>query len=619
MVDLRIGIDLGTTFSCVAALDERGHPAIVPNGLGEPTTPSVLWFDGHEAVVGECAYSREAETPGYLAAFVKRDTGKPAAIPPDLHDRDDAPDTAPYARGGYNWGVEGMQAMLLRQLRADALAHFRRTGQLPADVDADDARLGAVVTVPAYFRDVEREQTKRAAEAAGLHVLGIVNEPTAAALAYRLVSHGKKTVFVFDLGGGTFDVTLIELAADGRAEVLASDGNMTLGGKDWDDLILRYLCEEVDAETGDDPPESMDVALRQIATAAKIALTDQDTVEVNVPLPDGGSFPVELHRTTPPGYDPFALDGTFYFETKATTLLTQVRAICESAFEAAGLTASTRNQPWTAVNEVVMVGGSCRMPMIPSLLEEMSGGRHEVRRRPEGFDFDTAVATGAALYAHRPGDVRDVSPATYGVKLKSVKEDRYVVHPLIHKNAQLPVTVEQEFTAGANAVLELYQGESSVVALCVRRGALELDNPEGTVRVRVHMDPEGTLSVTCVLPDGDVRTVAIRNEFFDERTAELAERVRAVTLVPCEPSDDGNRFGQGEGTPAAWPATARDAAGRAARAGTGAAGQVAARARGADVSAGARRVAGAVEGARGRLANTLRQIADRDSTDDAQP
>lgn len=536
MPDLRIGIDLGTTFSCVAALDERGHPVIVPNGLGENTTASVLWFDGHEAVVGKQAYDREAEQPGYLVEFVKRDMGKPASIPPDLHDRSDAPETAPYTRAGYNWGVEGIQAILLRRLRADALDHFRSTGRLDPDTADDDTRLDTVVTVPAYFRDIEREQTKRAAEAAGLHVRGIINEPTAAALAYRLVSHGTKRVFVFDLGGGTFDVTLIDLAADGRSEVLASEGNPELGGKDWDDLILRYLREEVTMETGEEPAEEMEVTLRRRATAAKIALTEQDRVEVDLPVPDGEPVRVVLHRRTPPDYDPFSLDDTFYFETKATNLLTQIRAICSAVFEASGLDESTHHRPWSAVDEVVMVGGSCRMPMIPDLLREMSGERPSV---PTGFDFDTAVATGAALYALHPEDVVDVSPATYGIKLKSVKEDRYVIHPLIHKNARLPVTVEQEFTAGADAALELYQGESPVVALCVRRGSLNLRNPEGMVRVILHMDAEGTLAVKCVLPNGEVRAVTVQNEFFDERTAELAERVRAVTLLPCCPDGDG--------------------------------------------------------------------------------
>ncbi len=529
----RIGIDLGTTFSCVAALDERGHPVIVTNELGQQTTPSVLWFDGYEAVVGQEAYAREIEQPGFLAAFMKRNTGKPARIPPELYDRSDAPETAPYARAGYDWGVEGMQALLLRQLRTDALAHFRRTGRLREDIGDDEVRLSAVVTVPAYFRDIEREQTRRAAEAAGLHLLGIINEPTAAALAYRLVSHGKKSVFVFDLGGGTFDVTLIDLHADGRADVLASEGNPRLGGKDWDDLIYRYFHEEIILESGEEPDKAAELELHLLATQAKIALSRAECVEVQLPLPGGRMHSAVLYRAPAPGYNPVfdVEDDRFYFETKSTDLLTQIRSICKMALDAAGVTTAGGVQPWAFIDEVVMVGGSCRMPMIPALLEEMSGGRHRIERHPRGFDFDTAVATGAALYALQPERVRDVSPGTYGIKLKSRKDDRYVVHPLIHKNARLPVTVEREFEAGANAVLELYQGESAVVAECVRRGRLELGNPEGIVRVILHMDAEGTLSVACVLPNRERRTVAIRNEFFDERTAELAGRVRAVALV----------------------------------------------------------------------------------------
>src|SRR5690606_48121 len=226
-----------------------------------------------------------------------------------------------------------------------------------------------------------------------------------------------------------------------------------------------------------------------------------------------------------------------------------------------GLTTAGGTQPWAFVDEVIMVGGSCRMPMIPALLEEMSGGRHEVRR-PEGFDFATAAAIGAAVYPLRPASVRDVSPETYGVKLKSTKGDRYVVHPLVHKNARLPVTVEQEFKAGANAVLELYQGSSPVVSECVRRGRLELSNPEGMVRVILHMDDEGTLSVACVLPNGERRTLTIQNEFYDARTTDLAARVRGIGLAPCPATGAG-----ASASPAAARSTgepARTAAGRAA-------------------------------------------------------
>ena len=532
---LRIGIDLGTTFSCVAALDARHRPVVVPSATGAPTTPSVVWFDGHHAVVGEAAYEREAEQPGFLVAFAKRDAGRPAEIPPELYDRRDKPETAPYHRAGFNWGVVGVQALLLRQLRADALTHFRQTGQLAQGADDDDTHLGAVVTVPAYFGDVEREQTRRAAEVAGLHVLGIINEPTAAALAYRLVEHGSKRVFVFDLGGGTFDVTLIDLRADGRAEVLASEGNPRLGGKDWDDLITRHLADALALATGHVVEDDDRVALGRLATAAKIALSDQNSVTVEVPY-DGGAHPVTLHRAPPPGYNPiFDLDDdAFYLETKSTDLLTQIRSICQRALDAAKLTDAGGTQAWAFVDRVILVGGSCRMPMIPALLETMSGHKHAAQR-PDGFSLDTAVATGAALYALRPDSVRDVAPGTYGIKLKKRKEDRYVVHPLIHKNAALPVTVEQEFHAGANARLELYLGDSTVVSDCVWRGGLELGNPEGPVRVVLHMGAEGTLSVGCDLPDGTRRTVAIRNGFFDAETADLAERVRAVTLEPGAP------------------------------------------------------------------------------------
>lgn len=529
---LRVGIDLGTTFSCVAALDTRGRPEIVPGVDGTETTASVVWFDGHEAVVGQRAYARERAEPGYLAAFVKRDTGRPAQIPPELYDRDDAPPTAPYVRGGYAWGVEGVQALLLRQLRADALAHFRRTGQLGDDMPDEAAPVEAVVTVPAYFRDVERAQTRRAAAAAGLRVRALINEPTAAALAHRVATSGKKRVFVFDLGGGTFDVTVVDVFADGRAEVLASEGNPQLGGKDWDEVILRYLRDEWTLAAGARPDAAALLALRLQATEAKIALSDAATVDVDLTLPDGTTVRRLLHRAPPPDANPILDldDDTFYFETRCTNLLTQVRAICQMALDEAGLSGIVGTQAWSFIDEIVMVGGSCRMPMIPALLEAMAGGYHTVERYPSGFSFDTAVATGAALYAQRADRVRDVAPGTYGIKVMDPKRGRHVVHHLLYKNTPLPATAEQEFDAGADATLELYQGAFTSVADCLRRGHLDLANPEGRIRVLVHMGPDGTLSVACVLPGGERRTVTIRNEFFDDRTAELAERVRAVTF-----------------------------------------------------------------------------------------
>ncbi len=197
--------------------------------------------------------------------------------------------------------------------------------------------------------------------------------------------------------------------------------------------------------------------------------------------------------------------------------------------------------------------------MVPALLESMSGQRHRARR-PAGFDLDTAVATGAALYALHPDRVQDVAPGTYGIKLKSRKEDRFVVHPLIHKNSALPVTVEQEFHAGANARLELYLGDTPVVADCVWRGGLELDNPEGPVRVVLHMSAEGTLSVACDLPDGTRRAVAIRNGFFDAETADLAERVHAVSLLPrnADRIADPNETDSGDSGRGTGLATLRD-------------------------------------------------------------
>jgi molecular chaperone DnaK len=544
---MRIGIDLGTTFCCVAALDTRGWPVLVPNECDEVTTPSVFWFDGHEAWIGHCAYVREAERPGFLVDYVKRDMGRPAEIPAHLYDHADAPATAPYAYGGFAFGVVGMQALLLRKLKRDALRYFQREGMLPADLDEPQVRLDAVITVPAYFKDVEREQTRQAGECAGLRVIGIINEPTAAALAYRLVRSGTRRIVVFDLGGGTFDVTVLELRADGASHVLASDGNPQLGGKDWDDLIVRHLRDVFFERAGKETPREKLVELYQKTVEGKKGLSVQEAVQVEMVAHDGTPLSTELFRRLPEGVHPYEAGDGFYFERRAMNLLSLITAICERTRKSVRIKrpdGSEREMEWDDVDDVVMVGGSCRMPMIPKLLETLTG--KEIRRHPEGFDFDTAVAIGAASYAQRRDLVHDVASGSFGLKLRR-REDGVTydfVQHLVRKNTPLPVGIEREYRAGANAVLQLYQGESENPEECVLRGRLELNNPEGLATVALNMDRDGRLTAAVSLPGtpGEApvqRTIEIKNELYDAQQAALCERVQAVTIHPCCPPADG--------------------------------------------------------------------------------
>jgi len=546
-------MDLGTTFSCVSLLDERGWPSLALDAENSPLVPSVLWFDGHEAWVGMAAYRREEEKPGGFVDYIKRDMGKPAEIPPHLYDAPDAPDTAPYRYDGYAFGPVGMQALLLRALKRHALRHAARTGQLPESWSEEHVVPDAVITVPAYFKDIEREQTRQAGEIAGLRVVGILNEPTAAALAYRPNASGRRRLVVFDLGGGTFDVTILDLMPDGSSKVLASDGNPRLGGKDFDQPLEDHLRAVCFLNRGEAVPPAYEVRLRREATSAKIRLSTRDETEIVVTRPDGEAVRVSVMRRRPDDVNPYDFSSnTFYFESRAQNLLTSVRAICERTRRSVRLPTpdgSEREMLWADVDEVVMVGGSCRMPMIPDLLATLTG-KHVQRHPPEGFDFDTAVAVGAGRYAERPDLVEDVMWGTLGVKLRKRMEgmDLDFVRPLIRKNAPLPTRSEQRFKAGANAVLELYVGESDNPDDCILLGRLELGNPEGEVTVVVAVDPHGrtTAHVHFVSsPSGEpvTRQLIIRNDLFAPHLAELAARVRRVRLH--DSPDNGQSRPQG--------------------------------------------------------------------------
>lgn len=556
---MRLGIDLGTTFSCVSILDQQHWPSLVVDASGSPLVASVLWFDGSEAWVGRAAYDREREKPGGFVDYVKRDMGKPAEIPPHLYDTPDAPETAPYRFGGFPYGVVGMQALMLRALKRHALRHAARTGQLPDGWTEDHIVPDVVITVPAYFKDIEREQTRQAGELAGMRVIGIINEPTAAALAYR-PNASRRRLMVFDLGGGTFDVTILDLLPDGTSKVLASDGNPRLGGKDFDQPLEDHLRAVCFLNHGDAVPPAYDVLLRRKATEAKIRLSEASATTVDVSLPSGEQVVVNVERTRPPSANPYDLaNTTFYFEGRAQNLLTSVRAICERTRRSvlvATPDGSERELLWGDLDEVVMVGGSCRMPMVAELLETLTG--KAVQRHPEGFDFDTAVALGAGRYAERPDLVQDVMWGTLGVKLRRRVEGMTLdfVQPLIRKNTALPVRVERTFRAGHNAVLELYIGESDNPDECAMRGRLELGNPEGEVTVEVAVDRDGRTTANVHFPGVEgtspvTKQLVIRNDLFAPHLANLATRVRSVRFHDNEAAPEDALADYAHGAPSA--------------------------------------------------------------------
>jgi len=533
---MHVGIDLGTTYCCVAYIDDGGQTRVIPNAEGQRTTPSIICFDGKQAWVGQKAKLRKETRPHQIHEFIKRDMGAPVEIPPNLYDEENAPEAKPYAVGNFKYGAAGMSAIILRKLKKDALRHFKQEEMLTDSVDEKNFDLDAVITVPAYFGDVERQQTKLAGFAAGLNVIGIVNEPTAAAFAYGMGREGGAKIMVFDLGGGTFDVTILEMRSDGKAEVLASAGNRELGGKDFDELIQDYLYDAFYNQRGTFVPTDDAYNVQQAATRTKLELSDAEEATAFFDTAEG-DFETTLYRSAPEGWDEFSMnddDGAFYFEERATSLLNRCRALCESALEDVEYETrrgTVRHMEWGDLDEVIMAGGSCRMPMIPNMLEDLTG--QLVRSHIEGFDYDVAIAKGAALYGEHPGHALDVAAHSIGIKLQNPNDGRFYIEHLIHKNERLPARAEETYHAGSNAELEVYQGEAKRPdEYDVPRGRLELDNPEGEVTVVLRAEADGTLTAKAEYPPHGEKKVELASELYiyDERAAPLREKVQSIRI-----------------------------------------------------------------------------------------
>lgn len=353
MANKVFGIDLGTTYSCISHVDAYGRPEIISNLDNEPTTPSVVLFDSDDqVVVGKQAKRQARINPDNVASLVKRHMG-------DSEWR--------YLVHGKEWSAPAISALILKALAADA--------QRQLGVDVQDV----VVTVPAYFGDEERKNTKLAGEYAGLNVVDIINEPTAAAFSYGFASQGSgnETVLVYDLGGGTFDVTVIQLEAK-RIAVVATDGDHALGGADWDDRVAAHLSERFLAECpgAEDPLDDSYGAQDLISSAedAKQTLSHRDSTDVLV-VHGGHRANISISRAE--------------FEQITSTLLRRTieltRAVLKAA-EARGL---------TSIDKVLLVGGSSKMPAVAARLKEEFGFDAQLT------DPDLAVAKGAAIYGQK--------------------------------------------------------------------------------------------------------------------------------------------------------------------------------------------------------------------------
>jgi len=523
----RVGIDLGTTFCSVAWVNQAGEAEVIPDSFGNQAIPSVICFNGREAYVGAKACERKATNPNSIYEFVKCDIGKPVQSTGSRHEGELA--AAPYEVGGYKYGAAGMSAMILRYLKKQAVRYFRGKG-LVSESDDRKVMLDAIITVPAYFGDIERQETRLAGKAAGLRVVGMICEPTAAAVAYGLTRRTDQLILVVDLGGGTFDVTLLEMRG-GKATVLATRGDNSLGGKDFDQLIRAYIYHEAHRQTGQDVEENRGFEIQQLAIQAKHKLSEDGATEVVLTHADA-DLTIPLWRRPAEALDlmdEIALqDERFYFEERSRDLLNRCRALCEAIFDKASAhrTLSGRQIDWVDIDEIVLAGGSCRMPMIADMIERLSG--RQVKRRIEGFSYETAIAVGAALYGDNGERVQDV--LSHGVGVRVLRGDRPVVDCMIARETRLPADADRMYRAKPNAVLEVYEGDSDAPDECRFRGRLELDNPAGNVRITINATEDGLLRVVADYPPHGKREQEIKNDGIGSREAALRERIQSLTI-----------------------------------------------------------------------------------------
>jgi len=445
-----VGIDLGTTNSVVSVL-EGGDPVVIANAEGSRTTPSVVAFakDG-EVLVGEVAKRQAITNPGRTIRSVKRHMGTRWSEDID----------------GKEYTAQEISARTLQKLKRDAEAYLGTT------VDQ------AVITVPAYFDDAQRTATKEAGQIAGLEVLRIINEPTAAALAYGLDKEGEEqTILVFDLGGGTFDVSVLEIG-DGVFEVKATHGDTSLGGDDWDEAVIQWLVtsfrNDHGVDLGADPMAAQ--RLKEAAEKAKIELSQVQQTQINLPF------------VTATDAGPLHLDYSLSrakFQELTADLLDRCRAPFEQAVKDAGL---TRGQ----VDHVLLVGGSTRMPAVVDLAKEIAG-----RDPSKNVNPDEVVAIGAAVQAGvLVGEVKDVllldvTPLSLGIETKGG-----VMTRLIERNTTIPIQRSEVFTTAEDGQpsveIHVLQGEREMSQFNKTLGKFQLINlppaPRGTPQIEVTFD-----------------------------------------------------------------------------------------------------------------------------------
>ena len=468
-----IGIDLGTTNSCVAVM-EGGKPKVIENAEGARTTPSIVAFtkDG-ERLVGQPA-KRQAVTNGDNTIFaVKRLIGRRFDDPITKKDTELVPYHIVKGPNGDAWVKAGGEEYSPAQISAFTLQKMKET----AESYLGETVTQAVITVPAYFNDAQRQATKDAGKIAGLEVLRIINEPTAAALAYGLDKQDGKTIAVYDLGGGTFDISVLEIG-DGVFEVKATNGDTFLGGEDFDNLILQFLAEDFKKAEGIDLTKDK-LALQRLkegAEKAKIELSSAATTEVNLPfITADQNGPKHLVKSITRAD----------LERLVDSLIQRTLEPCRKALADAGLKAS-------AIDEVVLVGGMTRMPKVRQVVKDFFG-----KEPHSGVNPDEVVAMGAAIQAGvLQGDVKDVllldvTPLSLGIETLGGVFTR-----MIDRNTTIPTKKSQTYsTADDNqqaVTIRVFQGEREMAADNKILGQFDLVGippaPRGVPQIEVTFD-----------------------------------------------------------------------------------------------------------------------------------